>query len=48
MKQRLEVIRKIRELEANRTVKSKVIDLTETSGCGLHTEMSISEVKISY
>lgn len=46
MKQKMELINQIKEMELGRDLRQKMVDLTESSGCGLLCEMSIAEVWI--
>ena len=48
MRRRMELIHQIRAMEAVPVIRQKFVDLTETSGAGLLSEMSIAEVGISY
>lgn len=45
MKQKMELINQIKEMESDRSIRQRLVDLTETSGCGLLCEMSIAEVR---
>ena len=40
----MELIHQIRAMEAVPVIRQKFVDLTETSGAGLLSEMSIAEV----
>lgn len=42
----MELINQIKEMESGRALRQKMVDLTESSGCGLLCEMSIAEVRI--
>lgn len=44
MRRRMELIHQIRAMEAVPVVRQKFVDLTETAGAGLLSEMSIAEV----
>ena len=47
MRRRMELIHQIRAMEAVPVIRQKFVDLTETSGAGLLSEMSIAEVGFS-
>ena len=44
MRQKMELIRQIRAMEATPVNRFKLVDLTEKAGHGLLSEMSIAEV----
>lgn len=45
MRQKMELINQIKDMESGRALRQqKMVDLTESSGCGLLCEMSIAEV----
>ena len=49
MRQKMEIIREIRVMEATSAAKQpRIVDLTETPGYGLLCEMSIAEVHTYY
>ena len=48
MRRRMELIHQIRAMEAVPVNRQKFVDLTETSGAGLLSEMSIAEVSTFY
>ena len=45
MKQKVELIQQIRAMESLPVIRTKFVDLTETSGQGLLSEMSVAEVR---
>lgn len=45
MRQKMELINQIKEMESGRALRQKMVDLTESSGCGLLCEMSIAELR---
>ena len=45
MKQKVELIQQIRAMESVPVIRNKFVDLTETNGQGLLSEMSVVEVK---
>ncbi len=45
MRQKMELIQQIRAMEATPVIRHKLVDLTETAGHGLLSEMSIAEVR---
>ena len=45
MKRKVELIQQIRAMESVPVIRTKFVDLTETSGQGLLSEMSIAEVR---
>ena len=44
MRQKMELIRQIRAMEATPVIRFKLVDLAEKAGHGLLSEMSIAEV----
>ena len=48
MRQRMELIQQIRAMEAVPVIKKKLVNLTETAGYGLLSEMSIAEVRTDF
>ena len=44
MRRKVELIQQIRAMESVPVVRTKFVDITETSGKGLLSEMSIAEV----
>ena len=45
MKRKVELIQRIRAMESVPVIRTKFVDLTETSGQGLLSEMSVAEVR---
>ena len=47
MRRKIELVRQIRAIESVPILRTKFVDLTESSGQGLLVEMSIAEVHIT-
>lgn len=45
MKQKMDLIAQIKEMESGRSIRQKLVDFTETSGVGLLCEMSTAELR---
>ena len=46
MRRKVELIQQIRAMESVPAIRTKFVDITETGGQGLLSEMSVAEVRV--